>query len=134
MAESATGRVLFLASAPGGRAVASAGDNLPVFVLLPGGRILPVLTAAAGRPATVAASGEAAPDWRAPWCWSKEDPAGWLFVLDSSLAVRQMAPLAAAQFPNWKPAEGAFVLEAPLDPRSGRLAGRIAAIGGKRLA
>lgn len=131
LAEARTGTVLFGACAPNA-GVQGAAATLPVFVLLPDGRILPVLTAApdaASRPTTIVASGSSPPDWRAVW---RRDAAGWLLVVDWSLNVRQSAPLSTGQFPAWKPAEGALVLVGPLDAR--HLEGKIEPIGGKRLA
>jgi hypothetical protein len=123
--------------------VEGAPATLPVFVLAANRRIEPLLVPV-GTPHTGQAVGgkwaskgvfvaetgavlTAAPSqrpWNTTWHWIAEEPAGALLVLES-LKIKQVVPLAAAQFPRWVPAESGFFAEGLPANLEGDLRGRL---------
>jgi pSer/pThr/pTyr-binding forkhead associated (FHA) protein len=117
---SGTGNLPFIEGAPA---------LLPAFILLDDRTIEPLLVAEGGVPggrpiagkwtargvivsdtATALAPAPLRKPWTSTWAWSALEPAGALFVLESG-KVSQVAPLAAAQFPQWIPAESGWLVE-----------------------
>ena len=102
---------------------------LPAFVLLANRQIEPLLVPAASAPAGREIAGEwsakgvripergevasAAPvplPWNAPYQWAAGERAGALLIQESA-SVKEVVPLAAAQFPSWVPAESGWLAE-----------------------
>jgi FHA domain len=115
--------------------------SLPVFVMAESRRIEPLLVPATSTHAGQIVEGKwrskgvivseagtvltAAPrrqPWNTTWHWMVEETAGALLVLESQ-KVTQVVPLAAAQFPDWRPASSGFVDEHPPDNFSSELGG-----------
>jgi hypothetical protein len=116
--------------------------TLPAFVLLEDHRMEPLLVpsgaAAGGRPvggkwaakgvivsetgAALAPTQESKP-WSAAHSWAADESAGALFVLDAG-RIKQVVPLAAAQFPRWMPAESGWLAEQVPEEWRGEMHGR----------
>jgi hypothetical protein len=62
--------------------------------------------------------------WSAPYVWPAEDQAAVVAVLDSQSNVAQTTVIARRQFPQWQPAEPAFLLENSFAASSGKVKGR----------
>jgi serine protease Do len=108
--------------------VPGAGEELPVFVLLAGNRLEPLLTLASRssyRPIggtnqanafavnegnTVLTSSVAAAPGEDAYTWPEKDTAGAVVVFDANGALTKTAVIARRQFPHWIPQEAAFVL------------------------
>ena len=119
--------------------IPNAGRDLPVFVLLAGNRLLPLLTVAeegsyrviggsirsAG--VLVSSDGLALVSRRVtspshvPYDWPAADTAGVVTVFDSQLRLAETAVIARRQFPRWIPANTDFVLENALDHHAARV-------------
>jgi hypothetical protein len=119
-----------------------ASAALPAFVLLEDRRIEPLLVPSgadagsravggswAAKGVIVSETGAAlapAPErkpWNAAYSWAADEPAGALFVLDSG-RIKQVVPLAAAQFPRWMPAESGWLAEQVPEEWHGEMRGR----------
>jgi len=119
--------------------IPNAGHDLPVFVLLAGNRLLPLLTVAEEgsyrviggnvRSAGLLVSsdglalvslGVTSPS-RVPYDWPAVDTAGVVTVFDSQLRLAETAVIARRQFPRWIPANTDFVLENALGRHSVRV-------------
>jgi hypothetical protein len=115
---------------------------LPAFVLLEDRRMEPLLLPAGAAPdgrtvggrwtvkgVIVSETGAAlapAPDrkpWNATYSWAADEPAGALFVLESG-RIKQVVPLAAAQFPRWTPAQSGWLAEQVPEGWNGEMPGR----------
>lgn len=119
--------------------IPNAGRDLPVFVLLAGNRLLPLLTVAeegsyqviGGRMRSagllVSSDGFALISRRVtspshvPYDWPVADTAGVVTVFDSQLRLADTAVIARRQFPRWIPANTDFVLENALGHHSARV-------------
>jgi FHA domain len=126
--------------------VANAGSDLPVFVLLAGNRLQPLLTFA-DRPSyreigsdirgagfvlasdglIVTARSVTSP-WRSPYSWPSTDSAGVVAVFDQQLKLARTAVIARRQFPRWLPVDTEFVLET-LDENSAHVSGPVRSKG-----
>jgi hypothetical protein len=122
--------------------VTGAGRDLPVFVLIEGKHLQPMLTFAQtgnyrpiGRKSrgwgfVVSPDGlmltnrRIAEPWHDPYEWPEEDRAGIVAVLDTSLQVVQTGIIARRQFPNWVPTDAGFVIESAFVPGPAGLSNR----------
>lgn len=119
--------------------IPNAGRDLPVFVLLAGNRLQPLLTVAdqssyqaiggrsrgagfivASDPLILTSRSVTSP-WRAPYEWPSADTAGIVAVFDQQLRLAKTAIIARRQFPRWVPVDTEFVLENDLDQKSVRV-------------
>jgi hypothetical protein len=142
LVDSATGRPLKQIYIPNRREpsdgappplIPDAGPKLPVFVLLPGNRLEPVLTVAdqgsnreiGGKSRSdgfviasdhlILTSRNATSPWRMPYEWPASDMAGIVAVFDEQLKLSNTAVIARRQFPRWVPMDTDFVVENGLD-------------------
>jgi hypothetical protein len=126
--------------------VANAGSDLPVFVLLAGNHLQPLLTFA-DRPSyreigsdirgagfvlasdglIVTARSVTSP-WRSSYSWPSNDSAGVVAVFDQQLKLVRTAVIARRQFPKWLPVDTEFVLET-LDENSAHVSGPVRSKG-----
>jgi hypothetical protein len=127
--------------------ILNAGRELPVFVLLAGNRLQPLLTVAeqssyrpiggkrrsagfaAGPDRMILTSRSVTSPWRTPYDWPPGDAAGIVAVFDAQLELVKTAVIARRQFPRWLPADAEFVLETGLDQTSIQVSRRIHAKG-----
>ena len=125
----------------GGPLVPGAGRQLPVFILT-GNRLEPMLTlsdskdyrpvagtsrgtgSVASSDGLILTSRRLAVPWSAPYVWPAEDQAAVVAVLDSQSNVAQTTVIARRQFPQWQPADPAFMLENSFVASSGKVNGR----------
>jgi hypothetical protein len=119
--------------------IPNAGPELPVFVLLEGNRLQPLLTVAdrdsypaiggtargagfiVGPERLILTSRAVTSPWRAPYDWPPADTAGIVAVFDQHLKLSRTALIARRQFPRWLPVDTDFVLENALDSNSARV-------------
>jgi hypothetical protein len=119
--------------------IPNASSELPVFVLLSGNRLRPLLTVSSqgsyqgiggrGRSAgfvvasdrVVLTSRSATSPWRMPYDWPARDTAGIVAVFDEQLKLAKTAVITRRQFPQWIPENTDFVLENGLDQKTVRI-------------
>jgi hypothetical protein len=152
LVDSATGRPLKQIYIPNRREqsdsgsaplIPDSGPELPVFVLLAGNRLQPLLTVADQGPYQViggksrGAGFILAPGrlvltcrsvtspWHVPYDWPPGDTAGIVAVFDRQHRLIKTAIIARRQFPRWLPVETDFVLESALDQNAVRVNGMV---------
>jgi len=126
--------------------VPNAGSDLPIFVLLAGNRLQPLLTFAdqtsyraiggdsRGAGFVVASDGlvltsrNVTSPWRSPYIWPSTDSVGVVASFDQQLKLARTAVIARRQFPRWLPVDTEFVLET-LDQNSAHMSGPIRSKG-----
>jgi pSer/pThr/pTyr-binding forkhead associated (FHA) protein len=123
--------------------IENAAKSLPAFVLQPGGRIEPLLVPAGNLHAVNSVAGAwkakgvivpqsataliAAPvplPWDTPYQWPAEESAGALLVIESA-RIKDVVPLANAQFPRWVPFESGWLADSPLSDLHDEVRGRL---------
>jgi hypothetical protein len=119
--------------------IPGAGPSVPVFVLLAGNRLQPLLTVTTnasypsiggvnrqpgfiiGPDGVLLTSRRATSPWNAPYDWPAADTAGVVVVFDSQMKIANTAFIARRQFPQWRPADSGLILENDLNDRTVRV-------------